>query len=303
MSSDGSSQDSSLELLLDTICNTFGGVLFISLLVVILLNMSSKDVALEPASETSEAELVALQQELTETSRERKQLQTVLQVQQRTESQILDPELAELVQTLRINQQDIDATVDAKNDYLAQTGQAQIETNRIARELRELDNAMGRARQSLEAARRQREKEVEDRTRSSELPTPSRTQKVQVPVFLRAGRLCFYAKCNSAGELVPNPGEIKEVREDGAISIEPKPGTGIQVSLTGDSDGAIEDRLATFDKDSHYLKIFVWPDSFEHFSMLRNIVLDKGFDYNLNPFPEDGKIRVGNTPTQDEVFR
>ena len=34
----------SLELLLDTICNTFGGILFISLLVVILLNTTSEKI-------------------------------------------------------------------------------------------------------------------------------------------------------------------------------------------------------------------------------------------------------------------
>jgi hypothetical protein len=303
MRSHDSSQDSSLELLLDTICNTFGGVLFISLLVVILLNMTSKEVALEPASEASETELVELQQELTETNREMNQLQGALQTQQRTEAQILDPELEELVQDLKVNQQSCDAMIDAKNTHLEQTGQSQIEINKIARELRELDNAMARAEVSLAAAKRQREKEVEDRTRNSELPTPSRTEKSQVPVFLKAGRLCFYAKCNSAGDLVPNPAEVKEVRDGGGVFIEPKPNTGIQVSLTGDNDSAIEDRLGEFDKDRYYLSIFVWPDSFEHFSMVRNIVLHKGFDYGLNPFPEDGKVRVGNTPTEEEVFR
>ena len=35
--------ESSLELLLDTICNTFGGVLFISILVVIMVNLSTKE--------------------------------------------------------------------------------------------------------------------------------------------------------------------------------------------------------------------------------------------------------------------
>ena len=303
MSSHDSSQDSSLELLLDTICNTFGGVLFISLLVVILLNMSSKEAALEPVGETSETELVELQQELTETNREMNQLHRALQTQQRTESQILDPELEELVRDLRANQQSRDAAVDTKNTHLGQTGQSQIEINKIARQLRELDDAMSRAEGSLAAAKRQREKEVEDRTRNSELPTPSKTDKVRVPVFLRAGRLCFYAKCNPAGDLVPNPGEIKEIHEDGAVFIEPKPDTGIQVSLTGDNDSAIEDRLAKFDKDRYYLSIFVWPDSFEHFSMVRNIVLHKGFNYGLNPFPEDGRVRVGNTATEEEVFR
>ena len=41
MSRKPNDDDGSLELLLDTICNTFGGVLFISILVILLLNLSS----------------------------------------------------------------------------------------------------------------------------------------------------------------------------------------------------------------------------------------------------------------------
>ncbi|MEO8166385.1 MAG: hypothetical protein ABI619_13420, partial [Betaproteobacteria bacterium] len=50
--------DSSLELLLDTICNTFGGILFISMLVVILLNMTSEAVEDSPPSPKTQLELL-----------------------------------------------------------------------------------------------------------------------------------------------------------------------------------------------------------------------------------------------------
>ena len=301
MSSNDSSRDSSLELLLDTICNTFGGVLFISLLVVILLNMTSKEAALEPPSETSQAELVGLQQELTESNRELRQLNQALQTQQRTESQILDPELEEMVRSLQASQEDRHATMDARNAHLEQTGDSQIETNRIARELAELDKAMERAQGSLAEAKRQREKEVEDRTRDSELPTPSITQKTPVALLLKAGRLCFYTKRNPDGGFGRNEAETNQIDEGGALFFEPKPNTGIQISLTGDSDDAIERRLDDFDKDSHYMKIIVWPDSFGHFSMVRNVMLHKGFEYLLLPLPEDERVFFGSE-TQEEVF-
>ena len=41
MSRKSSASSDSLDLLLDTICNTFGGVLFIAMLVIILLNISA----------------------------------------------------------------------------------------------------------------------------------------------------------------------------------------------------------------------------------------------------------------------
>jgi hypothetical protein len=60
----------SLELLLDTICNTFGGVLFIAMMVVLLLQQTSKDVPpptpLPPAEELQAQglKLAALTREL-----------------------------------------------------------------------------------------------------------------------------------------------------------------------------------------------------------------------------------------------
>ena len=52
------SNSASLDLLLDTICNTFGGVLFVSMLVVILLNMSAAEVSDEPPSASAAEKLI-----------------------------------------------------------------------------------------------------------------------------------------------------------------------------------------------------------------------------------------------------
>ncbi len=70
MTQRNSSDDGSLDLLLDTICNTFGGVLFISLLVVILLNMSSNEAASTPPEEATQAELSNWESRLAQANRE-----------------------------------------------------------------------------------------------------------------------------------------------------------------------------------------------------------------------------------------
>ena len=44
----------SLDLLLDTICNTFGGVLFIAMLVMILANLSGTIIRFRPGWKTQE---------------------------------------------------------------------------------------------------------------------------------------------------------------------------------------------------------------------------------------------------------
>ena len=59
----------SLDLLLDTICNTFGGILLIALLVVIMLTETSKSTSESETKEQSAVELVKnenMRQELTQ---------------------------------------------------------------------------------------------------------------------------------------------------------------------------------------------------------------------------------------------
>ena len=81
--------DGSLELLLDTICNTFGGVLFISILVVILLNMSSKQAETTPPTDAARAELIEAQARLSKTNDELEQLLTAIQTQEQISGQIV----------------------------------------------------------------------------------------------------------------------------------------------------------------------------------------------------------------------
>jgi len=63
---------------------------------------------------------------------------------------------------------------------------------------------------------------------------------------------------------------------------------------------ALAGKLDAFDPDKHYLAIFVWPDSFEHFGVIRDLMVQKHFEYRLVPFPADGKIYIG--PAEGDVI-
>ena len=54
----------SLELLLDTICNTFGGIVFISILVVMLLNFTQEETLPRPPDPELQREVAAWRQRL-----------------------------------------------------------------------------------------------------------------------------------------------------------------------------------------------------------------------------------------------
>src|SRR5690606_37642283 len=93
MSRSSSATDDSLDLLLDTICNTFGGVLFISMLVVILLNMSSESISVEVVPEVSHQQMLDAQTALVETTTELERLRRAAHQKARILRKFENPEL------------------------------------------------------------------------------------------------------------------------------------------------------------------------------------------------------------------
>jgi len=297
------SQDGSLDLLLDTICNTFGGVLFISMLVVVLLNMTSSQVAVEPPSPKAQDELVEWQRRLTDSEEEVERLRTALRDQERIERLVLEPGLEELVKRLEASQATRAALLKDKNARLDDIGKSQIEINTIAQQLEDLDKALAQANAELDSLKRELAREIEKRTRAARLPAPRATTKTEVPFFLRQGRFCAYAKRDADGGLVPNHAEFEEKQDSaGKTYVEPRVEAGTPVDPTGANRGTLANRLDAFDPGKHYLAVFVWPDSFEHFAVIRDLMVEKRFEYRLVPFPENEKIYVGGLEGEVIVF-
>ena len=303
MSQDDTTQGGSLDLLLDTICNTFGGVLFISMLVVVLLNLTGHQVAIEPPSEAAQADLVEWRQRLTESNEEMKRLQTAFEDQEQIEDLVLEPGLKQLVEQLEVSEETRQNLLQGKNAELEEIGKSQTDINTAAQELKDLDVAMARARDKLDLIEQELAREIEKRTRAAKLPTPRVTTKAEVPFFLMKGRLTAYAKRDPEGNLVPNSAEYEERKDAaGKTYVQPKAGAGTAVDPAGRNRAALAGKLGAFDPNKHYLAIFVWPDSFEHFGVVRDLMVDKRFEYRLVPFPENGKIYIGAAEGDVIVF-
>ena len=61
MSRRKASEESSLELLLDTMCNTFGGVMFIAISLLVIISVMTQDM---PQQDEEPADMATLQQEI-----------------------------------------------------------------------------------------------------------------------------------------------------------------------------------------------------------------------------------------------
>ena len=210
MSNTSNDSDSSLDLLLDTICNTFGGVLFISMLVVVLLNMTSRQVAITPPTDAAQAELARCRKELAQTQGDVDTWRTRVGIQEESEKLVNDPQLRELVEELGASQAERADIEDDTSDHLEEIGKSQTDVNDIARQLDRRAKAIARAKQALAAADEQLTQEVKKRTKELKAPTEQETTNREVVFLLRKGRLCACHKKDSNGNLIVNKAECVE---------------------------------------------------------------------------------------------
>ncbi len=288
MSARGSELDeSNLELLLDTICNTFGGILFISILVIILLNITSEEVATESPNPDAQAKLAQMQQELAQTSAELDTLRTAVEQQADIIAQVVDPKAKELLTDWQRVQMQRLHLMQTQNETLDDISQTQQDINEMAERVQNMEKAQA----ALAALQQQLKREVQVRSQTAKLPKVRQTSKVQVACYVRNGRLCTHAKRGPDGGLVINAAEsVERTAADGRKYIEPVVASGLAVDPQGNSSSAIANKLAQFDPNLHYLKVFVWPDSFEHFNAVKDVMVRNQFEYNLVPIGDDKKI-------------
>ncbi len=289
--------NASLDLLLDTICNTFGGVLFISMLVVVLLSTSpAASTTLAPPDEKVEADLINWEKQLADTRREMTSLRAALAAQREMAKAVLDPNIRELLEERRQQQLQRTNQEDDKLRLLQDVSLAQIEINRIAGLMAELTRAMQTAAKNLQRADEQLQQEVALRTRSAKLPRMRRTKKEPVLMFLRNGRLTSYHAQQPDGSLAANPLEVEERKDGAGFFLQPRKNAGLVVepgNIAPAEVAKIEKKIRGFDAEKHFIAIIVWPDSFASFSAVKDALVRAKFEYRLIPFAENAKAYLG----------
>jgi hypothetical protein len=275
---------SSLELLLDTICNTFGGIIFLAILMAILVQMAGPH-ARQSADAATQQELASLDARKTGIAAELDALRRVVEQQDRLVERLVKPEDREETERLLSFKRSKSGLTSAKLESLGEINSHEIEVGRIAQELASLDAARAQAEAQLSELETALRAELRSRTINTKLPKIQATDKRGVPICLAQDRLTVLIKPRAG--LVYNDKEF-DIRIDpmtGRRSIRPKSGAGTPLAADSRSRDAVVARLAGFNKDKDYLAIFVWPDSFDQFKELRGVMVDLGFSYRLVPMP------------------
>lgn len=300
MRRDTSANGSSLELLLDTICNTFGGVVFIALLVILLLQQTVQ----RPSAESETAELEAeveqakLQQTLEALRSSQRAMETMAQ-------ELFTPEALELAKQLqqerRTNEELADeiATLEANAERITREAElAQAATAELQRRLAETKRKLTDAETRRWELARQLESERAKHTRDIRLSAVRTVSSLrgQVILTVRFGRLYYIARGFTGVPQSTDDVRVIEVKENVYVFDE-VPGRGIPLDGSPESERKVRELLAPFPPTAYILAVNVRADSFEEFRHLRDIIVRQGYDYTLVPCTPENAFGFGRVTT------
>ncbi|MCR4412721.1 MAG: hypothetical protein NUV77_09885 [Thermoguttaceae bacterium] len=261
----------SLDLILDTVCNTFGCILLLALLVSILARHAGQRVQASVESlqlqarwqrewdryRAMQAEWQALREQLADLPADAEALGR--------QEQALRDQCRELVE-------EIARLENARQNLQQQQAKAKQKAEDLRRTLDQARDELAQAAKSL--AQKQ-----EELVLSMEREAPG---KRPIALVVRFGRLYVWHRYDAMGLRAGlNTDDFLVVgREPGGILTQPKPYAG--VPLDGpDNEARVAQRLRVFHPQTDALHVAVWPDSFAEFAVLRRVAVRMGFEYRL----------------------
>jgi len=307
---------SAFELFLDTISNAFGGIIFVSLLVCVLLQLTGRSLRPSPIDPSL---LAKLRNEFNSLQNEVKKLQDLREAQLGAIKALgpsSDPNLLreylrlhDLAQSLRQDQRD-------KSIKLVGIREAAL---RLSRER----DTQAAERDKLRVDKAKIEKAIQDaRGRPAvELREPMfrETDKQQVPILVSGRRMRFIQKYNASGGFTGLNRDDADFTMDAngnVAAVRPKADRGFLITdkdalaaelrrqlgkFTAKPTDPNTDPNAKTERQCHYPAIFVWPDSFTEGAWLRDLSIGLGFDYFIVPMKEGEPVKPGAGGTKSSL--
>lgn len=276
----------SLDMLLDTICNTFGGILFVAILVVLMIQSSASVVELDEPINATPDEIESLRLELKRQESELKSLELASLSQARLVEGFAPEEIEELLITRNdLHQRKIDLQSQKhqeidQNAELSQENEARresLETSAILHE--ELLT-------EVESLKNQLDEAIDQRSESHSLPVVRNDPtKNEVGVILKYGRMYIWHKYDEYGRKAGLNTDDFVVLENksGGLLTAPLPTGGISIDYSIENQEKIRQKLSIFNPSRSVIAAVVRTDSFKEFRILRNILRSTGFGYRLMP--------------------
>lgn len=280
--------DGSLELLLDTICNTFGGIVFISFLVVLLLSNTSEQVGSAPAEPLERSRLIELENERASLTRQLERSRKAMAASGEIQAAVVSAELAESAARYRQAEQREARLAQDKSEAVGRANEAQERINEVHAERATRDHALEQAREKLDQIEDELESEIASRSEDAKIPRISATQLEPAVFFLKQKRL-FGPIARADGSF--NDGEFVQREEGENVIIEPNPAGGAEARPGTPPSAALRSRIEMVDPRRGYARIWIWNDSFDSFTdVVRSVIDEQDLKVQLIPLTDDDSI-------------
>jgi hypothetical protein len=314
--------DSSLELLLDTICNTFGGILFLAILVSMLLR-TTKDrdeaelQAAGPSRAMSRAELIRVEAGLRDASERVEQLKKSIELSGDLSESLATPEIRSGLKMMDAGALKVLELQGKEGDLLSRLATAQAMTaealSAVAQQSTDLDDAKKAFDEAKRTYAEEEDKKqslrdraaslLEQETRSTEVvasgkaPRERSTAKVEWPLLIRYGRVYQLYRLSGGNRFV-NTDHFDIQTGFVSDSAHARLGAGLDASgpdLAGELSLLLKDTPAS----NCYIAIVVFPDSFDAFQRVKTQLVRRGYEYRIIPTDEPvGQSSVADAKVQ-----
>lgn len=306
---------SSLELLLDTITNTFGGILFIAILLSLLVR-SGPPTSSDPGSESvpiTAVEQAQLETRVADLQQEAELLRRRIAAASQPQRGELDGRLLGEVTAAATA---VEAAVAQRADTLRNTVALQRETASAEAEIRSIEDdqksaeqsladAVSRVTQAREEAAKLAEAALEidrppgetDIEQTVSLPSLRPSFKNSVGLYVRFGKVFVMHSWRNGVRQGPNTEQFVIVDLPAGAGVQqvarPKPATGKPITAqTVVAD--IRRLLKDFPPGSFVVTMVVFEDSFDVFQVLKAAIVKLGYEYRPIPLkPGDSVVDSG----------
>ena len=270
----------SFDLFLDTITNTFGGVLLIALLIVLMIQKTKQE-SPESKNAATADEIELVESEISSLETKKAALQTSLRVQQEFEQDFqsdkvkqLAGELSRALAQKREKEQELSEmnanikSADAQLELLTtKKSEAEERLKELVATVKQIESELA--------------KERDLKTRTATLPKEKSTRKREVAIVIEGDEMFVINSRRGLGLAInrehfeTTTASKADLEIDGQY-IRTRAGDGIEIGSTG-----IQNELRQYDSSDDYFAFVVRTDSFDQFSELRDTCVRLGFEYRL----------------------
>jgi len=284
-----SQDEESLDLLLDTICNVFGGIVFIAILVAVLANAKGGG-RFDRETSTSDVvpagQLLALEAEATSL---RRSIAILAEPIPGIDEARLDSKLEEF----RRMQRRMDDLQRATDELTAWKLRYEKVIDLVA-DLPELTQHKQELQEEIDRLKEEIAKDQSKPPTALRLPETRSTSKDQVALLLKGGRI-YWLPFGGSQSRVPQERRRDVDMEDQVLGVRvvPRPNGG----FTPDEDRGrqLGRFFDAFNTRLHYIHLFVVADSVTLYAQVRAEAATRGFDYNVGQFGLDDPLSFGPT--------